>query len=150
VRDSSILPMREQAGNTTSDHGELLEIHLYNGTRTNSFLLYEDDGITLDHEKGIFSKRVLEFLPNENKFRINSKEGTYESPFKIIRLHFHGFNIQSAQVNGNTLSVNQKQYRFVQPISNFDPVNTMPEGPKISSLSFIDIPYDSNTLEVRW
>ena len=27
-------------------------------------------------------------------------------------------------------------YRFVQPIANYDPVNSMPEGTKISSLNY--------------
>jgi alpha-glucosidase len=34
VRGSSIIPMRERAGTTTHDHGEVLEIHLYQGAIT--------------------------------------------------------------------------------------------------------------------
>ena len=42
------------------------------------------------------------------------------------------------------------EYRFVQPISNYDPVGTMPEGLKINSLKFIVTDYTSGQLVIRW
>ncbi len=151
VRGSSIIPMRENAGVTTNDHGDTLEIHLYKGNTNNSFLLYEDDGATFEYESGVSSTRLLEYIVNENRFCINRQEGTYSTPYKKVNIFFHGFtNLESATLNGKPQQVHQKEYRFVQPITNFDPVNTMPEGPKISSLNYITTNYDQNQLDIRW
>ncbi len=151
VRGSSIIPMRENSGATTTDHGDKLEIHLYKGDTNSSFLLYEDDGTSFDYEAGIFSTRLLEYNAIENQFSINKKEGDYKTPFTNISIFFHGmFNLEGASVNGLGVSIQQIDYRLVQQIANYDPVNSMPEGPKISSLNYITIDYDQNQLDIRW
>ncbi len=151
VRGASIIPMRANSGATTNDHGDTLEIHLYKGDTSNNFLMYEDDGISFDYESGVFSKRMLEYTANENHLSIHKQEGNYASPFKKLNFFFHGFsNLSSVSVNGKTWEVQQKEYRFVQPITNFDPINAMPEGPKISSLNYITTNYDQNQLDIRW
>ncbi len=151
VRGSSIIPMREQAGATTNDHGDILEIHLYKGNTNNSFWLYEDDGQSFDYESGSFSKRVLEYNASESCLHISKQEGNYATPFKTVNVFFHGFsNFESVSVNGKQERLQQKEYRFVQPITNFDPVNIMPEGPKIIALNYITANYDQNQLDIRW
>ncbi len=151
VRESSIIAMRENSGATTHDHGETIEVHLYKGNKDNSFLLYEDDGISFDYESGAYSKRMIDYFAAEKRLRISRKEGKYETPFKKVTLFFHGFtNLESVTLNGELQKVHQKEYRFIQPISNFDPVNTMPEGPKISSLHYITMSYDQDQLDIRW
>jgi alpha-glucosidase len=151
VKGSSIIPMRERAGNTTADHGDVLEIHLYKGTNDCSFLLYEDDGISYDYESGVFSKRLLEYRSNENKFIAHVPNGNYSSPFKNLTVYFHGFTeLNTVSVNGKNIPVQSKAYRFMQPLTSFDPVNTVPAGPEISSLNCIPIPYDKNQLEIIW
>jgi len=151
VRGSSIIPMREQAGSTTQDHGDVLEIHLYKGTTPNSFTLYEDDGISYEYESGAYSKRLLEYSPSENRFTVHVPEGKYTSPFKKLVVYLHGFfELDSLSINGNKQTILQKEYRFVQPITNFDPVNSMPEGPKVSALKYITMNFDKKQLELRW
>jgi alpha-glucosidase len=151
VRGSSIIPMRERAGTTTNDHGEVLEIHLYQGESPSSFVLYEDDGISYAYESGAFAKRLLEYHPHENRFTLHPTEGKYTSPFKTLTVYLHGFNeLESLTVNGNRQIVQRKEYRFVQPITNFDPVNAMPEGPKITSLKFVTTHYEQKQLDIRW
>jgi alpha-glucosidase len=151
VRGSSIIPMREKAGTTTYDQGDVLEIHLYKGKEDNSFLLYEDDGISFDYESAAFSKRLIEYKAAENQLIIHKQEGNYTSSFKSLKVYFHGFtHLKSISIKGVSQHVQQQEYRFVQPISNYDPVYTMPEGPKITSLNFIATSYDTNQLELRW
>ena len=151
VRGSSIIPMREKSGSTANDHGDTLEIHLYKGDTNNSFLLYEDDGISFDHESGNFSKRNLSYLATENRFSISKQEGGYSTPYKKMNLFFHGFTgLKTVTINGTKQNIQQKEYRFVQPISNYDPVYKMPEGPKISSLNFISTTYNQDPLEIQW
>jgi alpha-glucosidase len=151
VRSSSIITMRESPGSNTHEHGDTLEIHLYKGDTNNAFLLYEDDGISFEHESEIFSKRTLSYAPNEKLFRISKRDGNYNSPFKKMNLFFHGFSdINSVSINGVQHNIQQKEYRFVQPISNFDPVYKMPEGPKISSLKFIATTFSKEQFEIQW
>lgn len=151
VRGSSIIPMREYAGRNVHDYGDVLEIHLYNGSSDNTFLLYEDDGSSFAYETGSYSRRLLHYRATENQLIINRSDGTFKSPFRKINVFLHGFrNIEKVSVNGKSTEVFQKEYRFVQPISNFDPVNTMPEGPKISSLKYIAVDYTQNQIDIRW
>lgn len=151
VKGSSIIPMREKAGVNTRDTGDVLEIHLYKGKDTNSFVLYEDDGSTFDHEKGVFAKRSLHYIAGENKFIIDQQEGSYSSAFKKLNLYFHGFDsLQSVNVNNLKLAVKTSEYRFVQPISNFDPVGTMPEGLKVDAVQFISTDYNQDQINIRW
>lgn len=151
VRESSIIPMREQAGINVHDQSDVLEIHLYRGSSDKEFLLYEDDGISFDYEAGSYAKRLLHYRASENQLIIHRTDGTFESLFKEMNVFFHGFgNLEKITTNESTTAVHQKDYRFVQPISNFDPVNTMPEGPKISSLKYISLDYTQNQIDIRW
>ena len=151
VRGSSIITMREASGSNTHDHGDTLEIHLYKGNSNNTSLLYEDDGISFDHESGKFSKHHLSYHATEKRFSISKQEGNYSTPFKKMNLFFHGFtDLKSVTINGTNQNIQQKEYRFVQPISNYDPVYKMPEGPKISSLNFISTTYNQDPLEIQW
>jgi alpha-glucosidase len=151
VRGSSIIPLREKAGTTVYDEGDVLELHLYEGEKDNSFLLYEDDGISFDYENGVTSKRLIEYSANQKRLTIAKEEGKYSSAFKNLVVYFHGFSgLQSVTANETQHTIQQGEYRFVLPISNYDPVGIMPEGPKISSLKFISIPYEKNQLELRW
>lgn len=151
VRGSSIIPMREKSGATTNEHGDTLEVHLYSGKENNAFLLYEDDGSSFEYENQLFSKRLLEYSASERKFTISKQEGSYRTPFKKLNLYFHGFqNVPAVKGNNKPLVIQQKEFRFVQPISNFDPVGTMPKGPKITSLKYVTMDYDQNQLEIQW
>jgi alpha-glucosidase len=151
VKGSAIIPMREKAGVNTRDAGDVLEIHLYKGNENNRFVLYEDDGSTFDHEKGAFAKRVLTYGADDNTLTISKPEGNYTSVFKKLNVFFHGFTeLTSVSVNAKNHSIESKTYRFVQPISNYDPVGTMPEGLKIDLLNFISTNYSTDLLEIRW
>jgi alpha-glucosidase len=150
VKGSSILPMREQAGKNVADTGDTLELHLYQGTEYNDFTLYEDDGQTFNYEKGEFAKRKITYTPTKNELVLEASDGNYPSPYKKLIVFFHGFNFQQAYVNGNSQGTQQKEYRFVNPISNYDPVNTAPEGPKINSLLFISTSYGKEKITINW
>ncbi len=151
VKGSAIIPMREKAGENTRDTGDVLEIHLYKGTTPNNFELYEDDGTTFAHEQGVFAKRMLTYSPDHNTLTISQCEGSYSSNFKKLNIFFHGFTeMQSVTVNAKPYYPETRTYRFVQPISNFDPVGTMPEGLKINSLNFISTEYSQDQLEINW
>jgi len=151
VKGSAIIPMKEKAGQNTSDFGDVLELHLYRGDVYNDFTLYEDDGISFEHEKGAFAKRKIMYTPEKNELTILDKEGTYVSPYKKVNIYFHGFsNLNQATINGQLQKIEWKEYRFVQPISNYDPVNTVPEGLKINSLPSISTNYGTEKINISW
>lgn len=151
VKGSAIIPMRERAGINTRDHGDVLEVHVYRGAQENHFVFYEDDGSTFDYEQGVFAKRVITYNPAERSVTFSPTEGRYASPFKQVKFCLHGFEaIAAVTLDGKNLVVEQREYRFVQPISNYDPVGTMPEGLKIQTLQTILTPYTSDSFEIRW
>ncbi|HRJ28512.1 MAG TPA: glycoside hydrolase family 31 protein [Cyclobacteriaceae bacterium] len=151
VKGSSIIPMREKAGSTVADRGDVLEIHLYKGERNNSFVWYEDDGETFAYQQGEFCTRKMEYLHAEGKFIIHAAEGKYLPAYKLITIFFHGFDgLQSLSLNGDSQFLQKKDYRFVQPMANYDPVNTMPDGPAVKNLPYLSSGYNQQQVVIQW
>jgi alpha-glucosidase len=150
VRGSSILPMKEKPGNTTQDFGDVLEIHLYKGERYNEFTLYEDDGISFAYEKGVSAKRNISYFPEKNELTITTQEGVFISPYKTMKIYFHGFqHIERVTINGTSQVAQQKEYRFINPISNYDPFSSMEEGPHMP-LPYISAHFETSKISVHW
>jgi alpha-glucosidase len=150
VKGSSIITMAERAGKNVNDLSDTLEVHVYKGQEYNDFTLYEDDGETFDYEKGEYVTRKISYKPNENELVIDAPLGSYASAFKKVNVFFHGFDLQSVSVNGKSSNVERKDYRFVNPISNYDPINTMPEGPKVAGLPFVQLGYSKEKISIKW
>lgn len=151
VKGSSIIPMREHAGSTVNDYGDTLEIHLYKGNDHNSFEFYEDDGETFGYHSGSFALRKLEYQPDNNQFIIHPSKGNYASPYKKIVLFFHGFNgLTNVSVNGKSITVQKKDYRFILPMANYDPVGYADEGPHIKNLPYISFLQDVHEIQAKW
>ena len=150
VKGSAIIPMREAAGNTTKEDGEVLEIHLYKGDSYNDFMFYEDDGESFDYENEVFSSRIISYTPQKNELVLSETNGKFNSSFKKLVIYFHGFHhLNEVEVDGSKITVDYKEYRFVNPITNYDPVNVIPEGPKIN-LPFIITTYHKNKIICNW
>jgi alpha-glucosidase len=151
VRGSSIIPMRESAGQTVNDHGNTLEIHIYRGAEPSTFLLYEDDGATFKYQEGTFNKRKLVYHPEKNEFILQASEGDYKTKYKTLNVFFHGFTgLHELFVNGESHTVQQKDYRFVETMANYDPVHVMPEGPSIRSLPFVSFALHQQEIVIQW
>jgi alpha-D-xyloside xylohydrolase len=61
VKDGAVIPLLSKAiNNTRETKDQTLEVRHY-GKAPGSFELYEDDGLTFDHENGAFSLRTLAF-----------------------------------------------------------------------------------------
>jgi alpha-glucosidase len=151
VKGSSIIPMRQQAGNTANDHGDMLELHLYAGEQDNSFVYYEDDGETYAYQEGEYHKRKLEFFPSLSQFILRKAEGSRASVYSTITVFFHGFaDIHSIKTNGLAQYKQARQYRFIDTLANYDPIKPMPEGPSVQHLQYISFPYDHAELVIQW
>ena len=68
-----------------------LIFELYPGDRQGEFVLYEDDGISLDYEKDIYSLRKLVVKKTEkgHQFLISAREGKMELKPRSCLLRFH-------------------------------------------------------------
>lgn len=150
VKGSSIITMAERAGKNVNDVGDTLEVHVYKGTQYNDFTLYEDDGESFNYENGEFSTRKISYTPHQNEIALEAPNGKYPSAFKNLKVFLHGFDLQQVQVNGKSQSIQRTDYRFVKPISNYDPINTMPEGAKVAGLGFVSLPYSSEKILIGW
>jgi alpha-glucosidase len=150
VGGSSIIPMKEKAGNTTQDASDVLEIHLYKGDRYNEFIFYQDDGVSFEHERGVFAKRNISYSPDTNELVISDQKGSFISTYKTVNIYFHGFTkMTHASINGSSQEVQWKEYRFINPISNYDPFSLMETGPHIQ-LPFISTNYQTNKIRINW
>ena len=122
VKGSSIVPMQSVVQNLSQDPETTLEIHVYNGAEKNTFELYEDDGVSYDHEKGEFYKRTIEFDPDSRRVHFAAANGKYETHFKKVKLYLHGFGVlTSLKVNDKAHEIAVEDYQFIAPVSSFDP-----------------------------
>ena len=102
---------------TRDDPGTVLTVHVFNGDQPNEFLLYEDDGETLDYRKGQFRKRRIAFNPAAREIVFSQPEGKFESPFRKVRLVLHGFGDgREATVNGRNLALQSQVVRMLDPL----------------------------------
>jgi len=121
VKESSIIPMQSQIQNTTEQPADTLLLHVYNGGVKNSFVYYEDDGISFDYEKGAFYKRSITFDPAAKTLVLGKAAGSRASKFKYIKLLLHGFEQQSWKVKGKSVTAKEEACSFLHSISKFDP-----------------------------
>jgi len=109
VMASGIIPIQSAVQYTSQKPSSLLELHVYNGTHSNSFVYYEDDGLSYDYEKGIFYKRSIVFNPDKRFIQLSEAEGSFISKFTAVRLILHNFGeVMSADINGTSFTVKLK------------------------------------------
>ncbi len=151
VKASAIIPVSSKAHTNTKNLGDTIEIHVYAGEEENSFLYYEDDGETYQFEQGKFHKRLIEYNPQSKSIIINKAEGQYASRFKHLHVCFHGFDANQFDVEGEHMIAENHMYRFIDPISNFDPFgNETGEGLRIDALQSIKMAYSNQVITVKW
>ncbi|XHR98331.1 DUF5110 domain-containing protein [Mucilaginibacter sp. UC70_90] len=77
---------------STNEKGDgILQVHVWNGREANSFIYYEDDGVSYDYEQGVYYKRVISFNPIEKSLSLSSVEGSSKSRFTHLKFVLHGF-----------------------------------------------------------
>lgn len=91
VKAGAIIPMQKIIQSTADNPGDTLMVHIYFGRDENSFVYYEDDGISFDYKNGSFFKRLITYNPSKYSIKFSKPEGIYNSKFSFIKLIFHGF-----------------------------------------------------------
>lgn len=118
AKASAIVPMHGVVQSTRDDPGKVLQVHVFNGSEQNEFVLYEDDGETLDYRRGQFRRRTIAFDPAARQLRFTKPEGNFGSPFERIRLVLHGFGtLRGVTVNGAAAAVESRVVRMLDPLA---------------------------------
>jgi alpha-glucosidase len=91
VKAGSIIPMQSVVQSTNEKGDGVLQIHIWNGSEANSFVYYEDDGVSYDYEQGFYYKRVINFDPVKKSISLSAVEATFKSRFKKLQFVLHGF-----------------------------------------------------------
>jgi alpha-glucosidase len=134
----------------TAEKPDLLIIHLYEGETSSEFLYYEDDGSTFDYTHGIFCRRLLRYLPIENRFVMQKVEGDFTSHVKKIRVVFHGFKMMNTVlINGQINGIHPETNRFFIGLEKYDPIKDPEAGPEETVMA-IEIPYSADEVVVSW
>lgn len=101
VRDGAIIPMGPLAQNTAElDPAAPLTVHIFPGD--GFFTLYEDDGLSYDYEKGIYSTTHFSTKTTEKSIALNiaERKGKYEIPEREMIVIFHdGRQLQQKKFN---------------------------------------------------
>ena len=120
VKAGAIIPMQKTTQHTGEQPGETLEIHVYSGA-DGSFEWYEDDGESLDYMNGVFNLMHFSWDNQNRSLSMVQKSRNTNTPFYQIKIHLHGFEEDSFLFNENKMELKDQDYRFIEPISRFDP-----------------------------
>ncbi|WP_420579874.1 TIM-barrel domain-containing protein [Reichenbachiella sp.] len=147
TKASAIIPVQSQVYSNQETPNEQLEIHLYKGEESNSYVYYEDDGDSYAFESGEYYKRSISYQPDKNKLTFGSTQGTFQSAFKEVKLYFHGFVTDEL----NSLAIDHEDYHFISPLSNFDPIATdLHKDYKIKDLAYTTFKLINNEFSINW
>jgi alpha-glucosidase len=122
VKESSIVPMQSLVQSTAQAPTDTLTLHIYNGSKPNEFVYYEDDGKSYSYEHNDFCKRSIIFNPSARQIVLGEVAGSFKSKFHYVKLIMHAFkSIRQIKVNGNPINGMSKFYNMIPPFNNVDP-----------------------------
>jgi alpha-glucosidase len=123
VKESSIIPLQSITQSAKDKPSDTLLLHVYNGASNNDFIYYEDDGTTLDFQKGNFYKRTIQFNPINKTLKFTKVEGNYAAHFKKIKVILHGFDESvSPRINNNVITTKVETIKLIDPTVNLQDV----------------------------
>jgi alpha-glucosidase len=91
VKNGSILPMTEPADHAGQKKAETLILEVYAGT-SSDYLLYEDDGTSMQYREGIYSLTLfsLDRKGSSCRFSVVPRRREYNTGRKYYSVRFHG------------------------------------------------------------
>lgn len=104
VKGGAIIPTQQVVQYSDQEPINPLTLEVY-PSQQSSALLYEDDGVSFDYQKGKYCLRTIECTKNMTalELTISAPEGTYRPPARTIVVQFH--NVEKSPT---ALSINQK------------------------------------------
>jgi alpha-glucosidase len=113
IKAGAIIPMQNIIQSTNEKGDGILELNVWYGKEANSFVYYEDDGLTYDYQKGVYYKREISFDPAKGNITLSAVEGSFTSKYDKIKLVLHGSgNIKLLKVNGKKLVLSNNSASF--------------------------------------
>jgi len=86
-----------------------LQLDLFPTAQLTQFVLYEDDGETLEHKDGDYSsiRYELQSTATGARFAADAREGSYAVPKRALKLRFRPVDedVESVRLNGSSLAV---------------------------------------------
>ncbi len=124
ARGSGFIPMQSIIQSTSESPSDTLFLHVYYGTDRSACPYYEDDGVSLDYEKGISLICEFVFDPASRQVIIGPSSGSFTSKFRKIDLVLHGFDfIQSGwQLNNKPVGVETATIDLFSALDEKDPL----------------------------
>ena len=129
-----------------------LEVHYYAGGDF-SFEYYEDDGQTYEYENQKFFKRIIASNQN-NEIDFGKVSGDFTSKFNKIRFYLHTnekiSNVKLKQDEfSKDLTLNHENYRWINPVSDFDPYHKPPAKPiELNNLPYVEFDHSTFAFSV--
>jgi alpha-glucosidase len=150
VKAGAIIPM-QPAKSHVNEKTDTMMLHVYYGEQESRFDFYEDDGLSFEYQKNKFSKRVMEYNPNQRQIIIHAATGEYSSGIQNVKLILHGFgnSIQEVNVAGSKKSAAPHLNRFFAGLEKFDPIKE-PEPAPEENVLVLEFPYDQKEIVIHW
>ncbi len=121
AKPGAIIPLHKSIQHTSEDPGLELELHIYHSEETTNFTWYYDAGEGFGYKSGEYALREIELTAES--LSISPKDGSYEVPFKWVKIMFHGFeNIKALLVNGKEATLQPEKFTWLAGLPNFDPL----------------------------
>ncbi|MGL1889604.1 MAG: DUF4968 domain-containing protein [Reichenbachiella sp.] len=147
VKASAIIPFQSQTQTTSEKPSDTLDLHIYKGSEHNSFVYYEDDGRTFEHQNGAFYKRKITLNSTCNSLLFTKVEGDFKSNFNKVKVYFHGFGKSDLK----NIETEANEFRFIQPLSNFDPIDfNVKANYSIKNLATHTVNFDNEEFSINW
>lgn len=124
VKASAIIPTQSLVQSTKEKPTDTLFVHIYNGSNTEIYSYYEDDGATLNYKKEDYYQREILFRPGAKQIIFTMKRGNYNSNFRYVQLLLHGFDdsIQQVSINDVQKQLANNGKPLLNPLDNLDDI----------------------------
>jgi len=145
AKSGAIIPLALLTKENQYDNPDGLEVHVFPG-KDNQFTLYEDDGVTLDYEKGKFAETNFNLISTEDamKLTIHAQDSDSIIPEKrsyVIKFRsvVEDLEIKCSTEYEHTYDKKAKTHiiKLIQPIKEVTTIELITE-----CASIIDVQYD--------
>ncbi|HIB37613.1 MAG TPA: DUF4968 domain-containing protein [Mesonia sp.] len=109
IKGGAIIPSQEVVQYVGEKEIETITLDIYPDGNS-SFSLYDDDGKSLDYQKGKYALTIIELNAEDDQVEVTIQpaEGKYKLDDRTYEIRLHG-NYSAAKSNGKSLKIQQKE-----------------------------------------
>jgi alpha-glucosidase len=150
VKDSALIMAQSLVQHMDEMPTDLLTLHVYAGDANFELNHYEDDGETNAHAAGEFARRTILHEGANRVLTMGKVDGNFKSPFKRLRVVVHGLADAAFSVNGKKLASEISNFRWMEPVSRFDPFGGAGKVYEEVGLPFAEMPWVDAEFEIKY